>query len=140
MVAAGYLVACGPEALTCQRVALRRWSRTKEIQAALSFDHTLHVTGKEDSKGTVLITVDVDTKHSKRSKAQALATLLEPYGTVNYEGGGAVRILATYGNEALAPQPLPTDAKAECSLAKLALGGNTMFSQVRARVELSGVR
>ncbi len=112
---------------------LRRWDRTHQIQAALSYDHTLHVAAQEDGQGNVLISVDMDTKHSERSRAQALATLLAPYGTAKFEGGPSVAIRVTFGNEVVAPQPLPKQGDQAFSLAQLALRGNTLFSQVRGR-------
>lgn len=118
-------LACLPGAFSL----LPEWQiRSNQIQAYLKFDSSLQVdvTSKDD-KETITVTLkNTDTAAAK--KAQALATLLYPYGNQQWQGG-AVITHVVFNGAVVVRKALPTDADNALALTKLAMTGNTLYRQ-----------
>ncbi|GAB4814526.1 hypothetical protein N2152v2_001572 [Parachlorella kessleri] len=105
--------------------------RSNQIQAYLKFDSSLQVdvTSKDD-KETITVTLkNTDTAAAK--KAQALATLLYPYGNQQWQGG-AVITHVVFNGAVVVRKALPTDADNALALTKLAMTGNTLYRQMES--------
>ncbi|GAB4814556.1 hypothetical protein N2152v2_001602 [Parachlorella kessleri] len=110
------------------------WERTNQIVAVLKQDPSLVVTTADDGNNNIAISVRLPVNRKdlaaaaalRTEKAQALATLLAPYGTADFNGG-TVAITVKSGGKVFAPQTLPATLDDALDLLKTALTGNKLF-------------
>lgn len=135
---------CLPQAFAEDKLSPPWWLRVNEIEAALKSDPKLKILRKVDDTDTkIRITVGVPCAPNNcmrdvnaTQKAIALATLLAPYGNVDY-GAGSVAIRVKLGAREIEPKPLPDTPITATAMVKHALRDNKLFVGVVQDEELN---
>lgn len=131
---------CLPQAFAEDKLELSPpwWVRVNEIEAALKSDPKLKILRKVDDTDTkIRITVGVPCAPNNcmrdvnaTQKAIALATLLQPYGNVDFGGAGSVAIRVKLGAREIEAKPLPDTPITATAMVKHALRDNRLFVDV----------